>query len=83
MGWMLFLTPNQQCQSTKGILPFIKSNCISSILIWCQITKPLGMQAKPAYLVPVPSQDKLEALCQEAIWRKNDGDGSEGTNYSG
>jgi len=28
-------------------------------------TKPPGLQTKPAYFVPVPSQDKLGGLCQE------------------
>jgi len=37
-----------------------------------QLTKPPGMQA---YLVPVPSQDKLGRLCKEGILLKNGGDG--------
>ena len=37
---------------------------------------------KPAYLVPVPIQDKLGGFCQEGIRRKNGGDGKGGEQIS-
>jgi len=37
--------------------------------------KPSHWICKPAYLVPVPSQDKLGGLCKEGTLRKNGGDG--------
>jgi len=39
------------------------------------MTKPSQWVCKPAYLVPVPSQDKLEGCVRKGIRHKNGGDG--------
>jgi len=40
--------------------------------------EPSHQVCKPAYFMPVPSQDKLGGLCQEGIRCKNGGDGRDG-----
>jgi len=51
--------PLQHLTTNHLLLSGININTVNSI----ESTKPLG--CKPAYLVPVPSQDKLGGLWQE------------------
>jgi len=34
-GRMLFLTPNQQCQSTEGVEMFFRDAAVMYIMVWC------------------------------------------------
>jgi len=51
-GWMLFLAPNQHCQSTEGNVKTLKTTKICSV--YCNFLCILLMPIEPHFLSPWP-----------------------------
>jgi len=63
----------------RQLAPLIETFSVADVVVvilcdlWMLSMQPSHWVCKPAYLVPVPSQDKLGACGRKGIWHKNGG----------